>query len=55
MVGENNYNSRLTKEKVFEIRERISKGESCLSISKIYGVTSRAIDCIKHGYSWRHI
>lgn len=55
MVGENNYNSRLTKEKVFEIRERISKGESCLSISKIYGVTSRSIDMIKHGLSWRHL
>jgi predicted DNA-binding protein YlxM (UPF0122 family) len=55
IVGEQNYNTRLTKEKVLEIREKIANGQSCNSIAKEYGVTSRAIDMIHHRISWRHI
>lgn len=55
IIGEDNCNSKLKKDQVIEIKNRIFKGETCLSISKIYDVSSVTIDMIKHNKTWRHV
>ncbi len=50
--GSLNPAAKLTREQVFDIRERISRGERQASISKAFGVTQATICDIKKGRSW---
>lgn len=51
-IGEDNFQSKLTEEKILEIKELIQKGESQTVIGKLFGVTNHAIFRIQHGYNW---
>lgn len=53
--GERQSSSKLTEADVLLIRERLSLGESCASISKDFPVTDRAISRIKRRVVWSHI
>lgn len=48
-------NSKLTEKQVKDILLRIENGESVRSLSRIYKVTRRTIQYIKHNESWKHI
>lgn len=51
--GEKNGMCKLTKEKVVEIRTRLTAGESSRSIGRTFGVSHKAVLKIAHGESWR--
>lgn len=51
--GEANPRSKLTGEKVAEIRVRCAAGESQLTIAKDMGVSNRTISDIACGLTWR--
>jgi hypothetical protein len=48
-------NSKLTEEQVRDIKNRIKKGETMVSISKIYKVSDRTINDINKGKIWSAI
>lgn len=51
-AGERNPASRLTREQVVEVRERLGAGESQMSIARAFGVSQGAISHIKWGNTW---
>jgi len=53
--GSENGSSKLNEDQVREIKYLISKGDSCYSIGKTYGVSKTTILRIKHGKNWSHI
>lgn len=54
--GVRNGNSKLTEDLVKEIKQRVLvSGESCLSVSKDYGVTYQTVCNIKTGRVWKHV
>lgn len=53
MGGEKNYFSKLTWEKVNEIRDKLSKGYSLSELAKEYGVYKTAISKIKNNKTWK--
>lgn len=54
--GEKNYNSKLTKEQVLEIREKyVPKKYSLRRLAREYGVSNSQITRIIDQTSWRHI
>jgi len=55
LSGERNNLSKLTKEKVLEIRDRIWRGEKGIDLAKEFGVRPEAISKIKLRKSWKHI
>jgi hypothetical protein len=50
--GEARPNSKLTEEKVREIKNLLAAGEKVVVISKNYGVSKRAIQLIRDGINW---
>jgi anti-sigma28 factor (negative regulator of flagellin synthesis) len=55
VTGENNPRSKLTDEKVKEIKNRIKDGERNIDIAEMYNISKQVISKIKTGRSWRHI
>lgn len=53
--GENVHGSKLTGEKVMEIRRRLRNGERGSSLSREFRVGSSAMFKIHHNQSWKHI
>jgi NUMOD4 motif/HNH endonuclease len=53
--GENFYAHKLTEKDVKEIRKRLAKGETQLSIAGDYGVSRSLVGQIKQGRTWTHI
>ena len=53
--GENNYNSKLTKEKVIEIRELYKSGVKIKELCEIYKVTRGCINGVILNKNWKHI
>jgi hypothetical protein len=52
-TGERIGNHKLTKEQVIEIRQRLSRGETGVSLAKKFHVSGGTISFIKHGHTWR--
>jgi hypothetical protein len=50
--GEMQGNSKLTRDQVLEIRERIAEGESDVVLGQAYGVSGRTINDIRHRKRW---
>lgn len=53
--GSGHYKSTLEEKDVLEIRNRLAKGETQLSISKIFNVSRSTIRNIKLGYTWSYL
>lgn len=53
--GERVYGSKLTPEKVIEIRRRYAAGEQQIPLARIFGVTQGAIHSIVAGKTWKHV
>lgn len=53
--GNNNGNSKLTKNDVIEIKQKINQGYDLVEISKQYNVTPENIYSIKNNKTWRHV
>jgi hypothetical protein len=53
--GSDNGTAKLNEEKVRDVRRRLAAKESCASIGRLYGVTTRAIWAIKAGQKWKHV
>ena len=51
-LGELNPTAKLTEPKVADIRERLSAGETLVSIAQRYEVSPRTIAKIAHGKTW---
>ena len=49
------YNLRLTKEKVIEIKKLLKKGDTGVSIAQKFQVTPSTISCIKRNQIWKDI
>ena len=47
--------AKLIEKDVFEILDRLAKGESCTSIAREYAVNPKAINNIKLGKTWKHV
>ena len=54
LIGENNENSKLTEEKVREIKSLLST-ETNIALGKLYGVHHSTISCIRLRKKWSHI
>jgi len=52
LQGEKCHLTKLTSENVLEIKRQLKNGETCLKISKEYGVSREAISAIKNKRSW---
>lgn len=52
LLGVKNHKTKLTAEKVLEIRERLRFGQTCAHISRVFKVTPEAINAIKLGKNW---
>jgi hypothetical protein len=50
--GENHGIAKLTKEKVLDIRRRLSSGESERKLASSFGVSRGAIRSVRNGHSW---
>src|SRR5712664_1832690 len=55
LLGSRNGASKLTEDKVREIKELLSSGETQRAIAKGYGVTQALINYINVGRNWRHV
>jgi hypothetical protein len=53
--GESHHSSKLTDDKVREIRRRIATGEPDKWIGPSFGVTQGTIYAIRHGTTWGHV
>lgn len=53
--GEVHYCSKLTELNVINIKELLSKGETCASLSRLYNVNQTTILRIKQNKGWRHV
>ncbi len=53
--GEKCHSSKLTAEKVLEIRRRLANGERIYLLAEEYGVSRPNISNIKNGKHWKHI
>ncbi len=53
--GENNNNSKLTIEKVKEIRKLLKQGMKRIELASLFGVTPRTIGSIHDRKTWRHV
>lgn len=54
-AGEANAHAVLSQAQVKDIRSRLKRGETCVSIARDYPVTDRAISRIKRRKCWSHI
>lgn len=53
--GEKNGASKLTEEKVREIRRRYSDGETCASLSRSFGMSFNSMRCVVKGITWGNV
>lgn len=53
-IGKNHHNSKLSSLDVVEIRKMFGI-KSNKEIGQIFGVSKGCIDCIKLGYTWKHV
>lgn len=53
--GSKCWNAKLTEDDVREIKKRLTAGELCSDLAKIYGVNPATIRDIKRGITWKHI
>lgn len=54
-LGERHYNSKLTEERVRELRGWIQRGESPNDFAAKYGYRKRMIQRAAHGITWSHV
>jgi hypothetical protein len=54
-LGERNVNAKLTPDRVREIRQRHSAGESAYQLARVFGVWRHTIDSIVHRRTWTHL
>jgi hypothetical protein len=54
-TGENNYNSKLKKEDVLSIRNKISNNIPVAAIAQEFGVKAKAIYDIRNGKKWKSV
>lgn len=54
-LGEGSHRAFLNIHQVREIRRMISSGSITSDISRLFGVSSNCIHCIKTGKSWKHV
>ena len=54
-IGEDNGRAKLNNKLVEEICERLSRGETAVSISKRYNISRAVVTGIKNGTNWTHI
>lgn len=55
VYGSHHGKSKLTEQKVREIRRRYAAGENQCSIARSFGVTNQNIGCIVRRETWRHV
>ena len=55
LKGESQPNSKLKEIQVLDIKERIKKRESNISIAKLYNVSMETISNIKRNRTWKHL
>lgn len=56
MYGEKNHQSKLSAERVNEIRRRHAAGEAgCDRLAREFGVSDTAIKVIVNGRTWKHL
>jgi len=55
LFGQNHNQAKLTDVQVLEIRKRISRGESGVSLARFFNVTPQMISLIKSGRYWKHL
>lgn len=53
--GESSHMSKLNNESVAEVRRRHAAGESCRSLGKVFGVTTRTISLVVKRLTWKHV
>ena len=53
--GSNHVRAKLTESDIPRIRTMLARGDTCVSIGKIFGVTDMMIRHIKKGRAWRHV
>lgn len=53
--GQDGHNAKLTDDDVIAIKARMWSGETDLSISRDYGLSTAAINYIRQGRTWSHI
>lgn len=53
--GERNGRAKLTAEKVLQIRERLTRGETVAAVARSFSVGESAIRDIKFNKKWRHV
>jgi hypothetical protein len=51
-IGERHPLSKLSKDQVLTIKQRLAQGDSCVAISKAFGVAAATISTIKNGRTW---
>ena len=54
-VGSSNHNSKLTDDKIREIKKMLNEGHKQIDIGKQFGVEQTTISSIKMGRSWKHV
>jgi len=55
LAGSKHGMSKIKEADVIEIKKRLSDGDTCVSISKDYGVSEGTIRNIKKGRNWKHV
>lgn len=55
LCGSNNYNVKLSKSQVLDIKKRIRIGELCINIAKLYNVSTSAISDIRCNKTWKDV
>jgi hypothetical protein len=53
--AERNANTKLSAPTVREIRRRLAHGEGCGPLAREYGVTHRAVVCVRDRLTWAHV
>lgn len=53
--GENCFNSKFTKNQIYELRDLMAKGMSCYKLAKLYKVSRSTMLDIKNRVTWKHI
>lgn len=53
--GENNHNSKLTKDDIITIKHRIYIGDKCVDIARDFNISRQTVSHIKHGRKWKYV
>lgn len=55
MTGETNVNAKITAEIALDIKQRLAKKETAVSIAASHGISKYLVHDIKRGRTWKHI